>query len=256
VPPAIGFVALVGAWEWWVAAHHVDAFVMPTPGRIAKAGWHDAGLLRPDLLATLEVGLAGLVLGAVGGVALALVVHRVRLVRQILMPLLVITQTVPTVVLAPLFTIWWGFTTTPRLVMVFLITVFPVLVSTLGGLDTTDPDLIDLVRSTGASERQVARTVRLPSARPAFFDGLRVAATYALGGEVIAEYLGGAENPHGLGYRIIAAKRSYQIDRIFVAVVAIGVLTALLFVAIDALARVAIPWLRPSTLHTVQKGSS
>ena len=187
--------------------------------------------------------MAGLVVGAVAGVVLAVLIVRVRVIRQVLYPLLVVSQTVPMVVLAPLLIIWFGFGLTPRIVVVALIVFFPVLVSIVTAIDQADADLIDLVRSMGAAPRQVLRLVLLPSAVPAFFSGLRIAAAYTVGGAVIAEFVN--PNGGGLGVFITRSRQAYAVDRIFVAVVIIGLLTALLFAAVDLAARLASPWQHP-----------
>lgn len=246
LPPLLGFAALVAIWEVWVSVAHVQAFVVPTPGRIAHAATVDPGLMGSAALATLWVAVVGLGVGAGAGVVLAVLVSQVRLARQVLYPLFAVSQAIPMIVLSPLLVIWFGYGTLPKVVLVALIAFFPVLVNTVNGLDQADAELVELVRSMGAAPTQVLRVVRLPAARPSFFSGLRIAATYAVGGAVIAEYLGGGSDAKGLGITINAAHRNYQVDRIFVAVVVIGVLTALLFVLVDAAARIAVPWLRPS----------
>lgn len=234
--------ALVAGWQLWVSGRHIEHFVMPTPGRIVRAGWQSASLLPGHLITTVTEALVGLGVGAVGGLMLAVVIVRVPLARRVLYPLLVISQTIPMVVLAPLLVIWFGFGITPKVIVVALIVFFPVLVSTVSGIDNADHDLIDLVRGMGADSGQVLRLVLVPSAVPAFFAGLRIAAAYAVGGAVIAEYVGGSS---GLGVFIARSKAAFAVDRIFLAVVIIGVLTAGLFALVDAAARLAAPWQDP-----------
>ena len=248
MPPALLVAAALGVWEVWVAVRHVEPYVLPTPARVARAGWDSAYLLPGHLITTITESLVGLVIGAVVGVALAVVIVRLPLARRVLYPVLVISQTVPMVVLAPLLLIWFGFGLTPKVVVVALIVFFPVLVSTVSGIDGADRDLVDLVRSMGAGPRQVLLLVLVPSAVPAFFAGLRIAAAYTVGGAVIAEYMGGSS---GLGVFINRSHSSYNVDRIFVAVVIIGVLTAALFAAVDVAARWAAPWQEPDRPHVV-----
>ncbi|MDQ6696102.1 MAG: ABC transporter permease [Actinomycetota bacterium] len=243
LPPMLLLVALVAFWQVWVSVHHIDAFVLPTPGRIGRAGWQSASLLPHHIWATVVASVAGLVAGAVAGVALAVLIVQIRVVRQVLYPLLVVSQTIPMVVLAPLLIIWFGFGLTPRIVVVALIVFFPVLVSLVTSIDQADPDLLDLVRSMGATRRQVMSVVLVPSAVPAFFAGLRIAAAYTVGGAVIAEFVN--PNGGGLGVFITRSRQAYAVDRIFVAVVIVGVLTAALFAAVDMAARLASPWQRP-----------
>jgi len=231
--------ALVGLWEAWVVLRDTPAYVLPSPGRVAGAFADAAPLLPAHAAATAAEAVAGLVVGAVAGAALAVLVATVPLARRVLEPLLVASQTVPMIVLAPLLALWFGIGTTPKVVVVALITFFPVAVSTAAGLRSADPDLLDLVRSMGARPAQVLRTVRFPSAIPAFFSGLRIAAAYAVAGAVVGELVA-AER--GLGVFINRSRSSFRVDRIFVAVVIVAVLSALLFALVGLAARLAAPW--------------
>ncbi|MCU1351607.1 MAG: transporter permease protein [Acidimicrobiales bacterium] len=242
LPPMLCFAALLAAWQVWVGVRHIESYVLPTPGRIARAAREAWPLLPGHISTTVTEALVGLALGAVAGVLLAALVVRVRLARRTLYPLLVISQTIPMVVLAPLLVIWFGLGLTPRIVVVTLIVFFPVLVSTVNAVDDVDPDLVDLVRSMGGTRRQVLRVVLAPASVPGFFSGLRIAAAYAVGGAVIAEYVGGSS---GLGVFIQRSQKSFAVDRIFVAVVIVAVLTALLFAVVDGAARAATPWKAP-----------
>ena len=242
-PPLLMVAVLIGAWELWVVVRNSPPYVLPSPGRVAGAFGETAGLLPRHILCDRHrVAGRGWRRARSAGAAIAALLAGVPLARRLLEPLLVASQTIPMIVLAPLLVIWFGIGATPKIVVVALITFFPVAVSTAAGLAGADPDLVELVRSMGARPGQVLRVVRVPAAIPSFFAGLRIAAAYAVAGAVIGELVAG---DRGLGVFINRSRSSFQVDRIFVAVVVVAVLSALLFAAVGVLARLASPWQRP-----------
>jgi ABC-type nitrate/sulfonate/bicarbonate transport system permease component len=145
------------------------------------------------------------------------------------------------VVLAPLLVLWFGFGLTPKVVVVALIALFPVAISTVEGLASSDPEQIDMLRSMGAGRRNILRLILVPAATPAFFAGLRIAAAYAIAGAVIGEWVGASS---GLGLFLTRSQTSFRVDRVFVGVAVIALLSITLFGIVDLLARLAAPWQR------------
>lgn len=244
LPPALLVGALIGGWEAWVRVRDTPDYILPAPSQIATAAI-DAGHLLPAHLATtaLETVL-GLVAGAVLGAGVALFITAVPLARRTLQPLLVASQTIPMIILAPLLALWFGLGLTPKVVIVALITFFPVAVSTISGLASADDELVDLIRALGGSARTVLRQVRIPAAIPSFFAGLRISAAYAVAGAVIGESVGGSSS--GLGRFINRSRQAFLVDRVMVAVVIVAGLSALLYGLAGVLGRWATPWVRPS----------
>ncbi len=237
--PLLLLVSLLALWQLWVSAASVASYVIPAPSQVAEAFLDSRQLLWGHVLTTAVEALAGMVLGALAGVLLAVAIASVGMVRRSLYPLLVVSQVIPIVVLAPLLVLWFGFGLTPKVIVVALIVFFPVVVSTVSGLTGVDADMVDLVRSMGASRRQLLSAVLIPAAVPAFFAGLRISAAYAVAGAVIGEMVG-AES--GLGLFIDRSRASYQVDQIFVAIALIAVLSIALFGLVAMAGRAASPW--------------
>jgi ABC-type nitrate/sulfonate/bicarbonate transport system permease component len=239
LPPTLLLVALVGFWQLWVRLRHTAPYLLPAPSRIARAVPPVAGVLGHDLATTSEEAVLGLLAGAAVGALLALAIASFPLVRRALYPLLVGSQTIPMIVLAPLLVLWFGYGLTPKVVVVALIVFFPVVVSTAAGLTSVDREMVDLVRSMGAGRIEVLRIVLIPAAVPAFFSGLRISAAYAVAGAVVGEWVGASS---GLGLFIDRSKASFRVDRVFVAVVIVAALSMVLFGIVGLLARIASPW--------------
>ncbi|MCX7617883.1 ABC transporter permease [Tepidiforma sp.] len=239
-PSAVLLALLVAGWEAWVRVFDTRPYILPAPSRIWQGFWETKDLLPEHIRTTLAEAVLGLGFGAAAGVTIAVLVAGIPLVRRVLMPLLVVSQTIPMVVLAPLLIVWFGFGMTPKVVVVALWGFFPVAVATADGLMHADREMVGLVRSMGANRLQVLRYIAVPAALPAFFSGLKIAAAYAVGGAVVGEWIGASS---GLGLYITRAQTSFRVDRVFVAVVLIALLSMLLFAAVHVLARLATPWM-------------
>lgn len=238
--PSVALMALlVVAWEGTVRALDVPVYLVPAPSQIVRAGFEVRAVLPGHIGTTLSEAVAGLLTSVVCGVGLAVIMAGVTWIRRALYPLLVITQNVPIVVIAPLLVIWFGFGVFPKVLVVAVVGFFPIAVNTLEGLLAADQGMIDLVRSMGGSRWQELRLVRLPAALPHFFSGLKISATYAILGAVIGEWVGASS---GLGLFITRAQTSFRTDRVFVAVVVISTLSIALFAIAEALARILAPW--------------
>jgi len=238
-PALVLLAALVALWELLVQVLDTRPYILPAPSAIWDALLDKGHLLPNHIQATALEAILGLLAAAAGGVLLAVVISSIPLARRVLYPIIVTSQTVPAIVLAPLLMVWVGIGLESKLIVVALVGFFPIVVSTVDGLASADRDMVALVRSMGASRLDELRHVLIPSAIPGFFAGLKIAAAYSVIGAVIAEWVAAKE---GLGIFIIRSQASFRIDQIFVAIGVIALLSIALFVAVHLLARVASPW--------------
>jgi ABC-type nitrate/sulfonate/bicarbonate transport system permease component len=240
LPPALLLVALIGFWEAWVTMRDTPAYRLPAPSAIWEAFWRTRATLPAHTQTTVNEALIGLAIGAAGGAGLAAAMASIGLLRRVLYPLMVVSQTIPMIVLAPLLTIWFGLGMMPKVIVVALITFFPVLVGTTDALLRADRQLLALVRSMGANRLQVLRYVMVPSAIPGFFAGLKIAAAYAVTGAVIAELISPSS---GLGLYITRSDSTFRTDQVFVGIVLVALLSLALFAATHLANRLVAPWL-------------
>lgn len=245
LPPLALLILTVAAWALVSARSGLSAFILPSPAEVARAGWETRDLLLPALRTTLlETGL-GLILSIGLGAAIAAAIDLSPVLRRALYPLLVASQTVQILAIAPLLIIWFGFGLTSKILIVVLICFFPLTLSMADGLASADPDLLALFRAMGARRGQIWRMVRLPSALPAFFSGLRIAVTYSVVGATIGEWVGGTE---GLGLYLLRSKNALATDQVFVAILITSAVSIGLFLLVTLLERLALPW-----YHTRQR---
>lgn len=240
VPPVLLLVGLIAFWEAWVAVRDTKPYILPAPSAIWDAFLNTRETLPSHTRTTMSEALLGLAFGAAAGAALAATMASISLVRRVLYPVMVVSQTIPMIVLAPLLIIWFGLGMTPKVVVVALVTFFPVLVGTTDALLRADRQMVALVQSMGAGRMQVMRYVMFPSAIPGFFAGLKIAAAYAVTGAVIAELMGASS---GIGLYITRSNSAFRTDQVFVGIVVVALLSLLLFAATHLANRLVAPWL-------------
>ncbi len=241
LPTIIIALVLLAAWQVYADAGHLGDDVLPAPTRVVSEGWSNRADLWHNTLPTLRATLLGFGCSLVVGFLLSVVIDLSQAIRRALMPLLVTTQTLPLIAIAPLVVIWFGFGLGPKVLLVAIVTFFPIPVAFVEGYAATDRDSETLLRAMGAGRWRIFRTLRLPTALPFFFAGLRIAITYAVVAAIFAEYAGASE---GLGIYMQNAKNSFRTDLVLAAVAVSAALTLALFALTYVVERLALPWVR------------
>ena len=247
--PLAVVVGLIAAWElaaqWDLLADAlgIEPFLVPAPSDIASALWEDRSLLAENAWVTLQEVLGGLALALVLGYALAVAMHLSPVLRRAFYPLVVASQTVPVIAIAPVLVIWFGFGIGPKLAIIALVCFFPVTVNTLDGLRAVDPALVRMMRTLDAGRWQILRRLEAPSALPYFFSGAKVAAAVAAIGAVFGEWTGAED---GLGHLILVSQAQLQTARVFAAVVVLSAIALALVGALTLAQRRFAWWATPS----------
>jgi NitT/TauT family transport system permease protein/putative hydroxymethylpyrimidine transport system permease protein len=241
---ALIVLAALGAWEAVVRAGAVDALILPAPTQVLEALWTDRGLLAPDLAVTASEVLLGLAAAIAAGALLGAAMHVSPAARSALRPLVIGSQAVPVPVIAPLVVLVLGFGLAPKVLLVALVCFFPVAINVYDGLRDTDPDARKLLRSLDATRWQTLRMLEAPSALPAAFTGVKIAAAVAVIGAVFAEW-SGAES--GLGHALLIANGQLETARAFAATLLLFLLAVALYGLFALLERRAVDWTPRST---------
>ena len=240
-PSSLVVVGLLLAWQGYVVWRSVPAAILPPPGRILSASIEARAELWYHTEQTLKETVVGFALAVVVAVSLATLLSLSRWAQRALMPLLITSQTIPIIALAPLLVLWFGFGDLPKVLIVALVCFFPMVVAAVHGLAATPPELLRLYRSFGASRRQVFRHVRVPAALPVFFAGVRIAITYSVVGAIFGEYAGGVR---GLGIFLQTAKNAYRTDLVFGMIAITAALSLGLYGLAIVAERLIVPWAR------------
>ena len=239
LPAAAAIAALLLIWYLACAWGLVPSFMLPSPGQVLAALVEEFPVLVQHARITLLEAALGLGVGVAAAFLIATLMDRFRFLYKALYPLLIITQTIPSVAIAPLLVLWMGFEMAPKVTLVAITTFFPITIGLLDGYTSADKEAAELLRSMGAGRWQIFRHLKFPAALSHFFAGLRVSASYAVVGAVISEWLGGFE---GLGVYMTRVKKAYAFDSMFAVIVFITAVSLLLMLCVSLLRKLAMPW--------------
>jgi len=223
IATVIGFLVV---WQLAVMLFHVPTWLLPAPSAIWIEFTKQAHLLGKHVYATAVGAIGGLAIGSVAGLILAILMAHSAILERILMPLLVIDQSIPKMALAPIFVIWFGTGTLTRIVIAMVISFFPMVINSLRGMTTVDRRVNDLMRTISASRWDILTKIQLPNAIPYIFSGLNVAVPLSIIGAVVAEFM---QSDSGLGYVVLIAVGNVNTPMVFVAVLLMALLSLSLF---------------------------
>ena len=232
-------VVILVVWQLASSLGFVDSFMLPSPIQVVQAFVKEFPTLMQHSFVTLTEAFLGLGLGILLGFVMAVLMDQFEGLYQAFYPLIVLTQTVPTVAIAPLLVLWFGYEMTPKVILIVITTFFPIAVGLLNGFRSADNDSIHLLRAMGADRWQIFRHIKLPGAMSQFFSGLRISASYAVVGAVISEWLGGF---NGLGVYMTRVKQAFAFDKMFAVIFLISIISLLLMKGVDVLQKVCMPW--------------
>src|SRR6266702_4298265 len=230
---------LVVAWDLAIRLFRIPAYQIPSPGdviAVLRTDWPE--LLRQSWPTTYAT-VCGFLLSALFGIPVAMLIAGSRTVESFVYPLLVFSQSVPKIAIAPLFVVWFGFGIIPKVICAFMLGFFSVVVSTVAGFKSVEPDMLDLTRSMKASKLSTFMRISLPHALPSLFAGLKVSVTLAVVGAVVGEFVG---SNSGIGYLLQIANGNFDLPLMFAALTVLSLIGVLLFVAVDIVERLMIPW--------------
>jgi ABC-type nitrate/sulfonate/bicarbonate transport system permease component len=238
LPVMTGLITLF-IWQIIITIFHVEQWILPTPMQIIVSFWFSRSLILYHLIPTLIEAIIGLSGAVFVSVFIAIFMERYQIIRKIIYPFLIISQTIPFIILAPLLTLWFGFGLLPKIIIIGLVCFFPITINLFDGFQGVDPSTLRLVTSMGASQKQIFKLVKWPASLPSFFSGLRIAAAYSILGAVVSEWMGA---DRGLGILLIRSTKSYLTDRVFAIIGIITIMSIAAVLLVEIIARISIPW--------------
>lgn len=237
--PVVAIAVILVIWFSCNKFEVVPAYMLPSPVDVVEAFFDNFSIMMKQAAVTLQEAVYGLGIGIALAFIVSALMDRFVFLNKAIYPILVITQTIPTIAIAPLLVLWMGFGMAPKITLVVITTFFPISIGLLNGFQSVDNDEINLMKSMGANRLQIFKHIKLPTATPSFFSGLKISASYAIVGAVISEWLGGFE---GLGVYMTRVKKAYAFDKMFAVIVFISVISLALMGLVILLERVSMPW--------------
>lgn len=239
VAPWLILIALLAAWEVGTQLGNVPKWQLPAPRDIARELLESRGLLWEHTRVTLLEVALGFLAGLAVGLLLANAIAYSRIVERAIYPVLIASQTIPIIAIAPLLLIWVGYGLTPKIIVVALISFFPISVNTVDGLRSVDPGMVNMMRTLGASRWQIFTKLQVPSSLPQMFSGIKIGVTFSVIGAVIGEWVGASA---GLGYLMTYSQPLFLTARVFAAIVVLSMMGIGLFALATLVQRLALPW--------------
>ena len=237
--PFVLVLVVLVAWDLAIRLFKIPPYLVPAPEKVVASAVAEWPRLWRESLVTTNATLWGFAASIVFGIPVALLISYSRVVESYVYPLLVFSQSIPKVAIAPLFVVWFGFGIVPKIIVAFLLAFFPIVVSTVMGFKSVDPDMIDLAKSMKGSRFRTFIKISLPHALPSIFAGLKVSVTLAVVGAVVGEFVG---SNSGIGYLLQIANGNFDLPLMFAGLLCLSLIGVLLFAAVDLAERLMIPW--------------
>lgn len=237
--PVLVIILLFVLWESSSRLFDIPSWLIPSPSEVVQEGVAGWSVYDHHLYSTIWLTFLGFTIGSSIGVLVGIVLHTLPKVRNMFYPLIIFSQNIPIIVLAPLLVIWFGFGMLPKLIVITLVCFFPIAISMLDGLRQTSTELMHYMKMAGATQKQIFWKLEWPHALPSLFSGLKISATYSVMGAVISEWLGAKE---GIGVYMTLASSSFRTDRVFVSIFIIMTLSLVFFLLITTVEKWMIRW--------------
>lgn len=245
IPPVIACCVILLFWQYISGAGLIPAYMLPSPYEVALSCVNDSGILLYHSMTTLYEALSGLAAGIILSFIIAVLMDMIKPLKDALYPLLITSQTIPSIAIAPLLALWMGYHEEPKIVLVAITTFFPVTIGLLDGFDAADKDLLSLIKVMGAGRLKTYTYVKFPCACGYFFSGLKISVTYAMVSAVISEWIGGQA---GLGVYMTRVRKSFDYDRMFAVIIYIALISLGLIVITNIIKRLCMPWERKAEI--------